>query len=271
MEPQRTQRRKRTRRGKNCNGLRLETAVPGYGPGSVGIILDCDHGHSIIRKQLAVLWRFLCASAPLRFRGRVVEGLGRSWRASTRRFTGDRSKTAKASGAEQAQLVHRHKPFERVLDFDRPPFAKVVVGGRTNLCYNAVDRHLAARGGQKALVYISTETDEEKNLYVSTATCGGEPFRCRDAQPGRRKRRPNHHLHADDRGSLRRDAGLCPHRRYRLGRVAASLRTAWLRASTTRGPSSSSPPTPACVPARPSPTSICWTRPSDSPVSRQRR
>jgi propionyl-CoA synthetase len=65
--------------------------------------------------------------------------------------------------AEQAQLVHWHKPFERVLDFSRPPFAKWFLGGQTNLCYNAVDRHLATRGEQKALVYISTETGEEKS------------------------------------------------------------------------------------------------------------
>jgi propionyl-CoA synthetase len=31
--------------------------------------------------------------------------------------------------------------------------------GRTNLCYNAVDRHLAARGDQRALIAVSTETD----------------------------------------------------------------------------------------------------------------
>jgi propionyl-CoA synthetase len=65
--------------------------------------------------------------------------------------------------AEQAQLVHWHRPFERVLDFGRPPFAKWFVGGQTNLCYNAVDRHLPARSSQKALVYISTETGEEKS------------------------------------------------------------------------------------------------------------
>jgi propionyl-CoA synthetase len=65
--------------------------------------------------------------------------------------------------AEQAQLVYWHKPFERVLDFSRPPFAKWFLGGQTNLCYNAVDRHLAVRGDQKALVYISTETGEEKS------------------------------------------------------------------------------------------------------------
>jgi propionyl-CoA synthetase len=38
----------------------------------------------------------------------------------------------------------------------------VQVGGETNLCYNAVDRHAAARPNDRALVYISTETDEEK-------------------------------------------------------------------------------------------------------------
>jgi propionyl-CoA synthetase len=64
--------------------------------------------------------------------------------------------------AEQARLIHWQKPFQKVLDFSRPPFAKWFVGGETNLCYNAVDRHLAARGDQKALVYLSTETDEEK-------------------------------------------------------------------------------------------------------------
>jgi len=61
---------------------------------------------------------------------------------------------------EQAALIDWHRPFERVLDFSRPPFAKWFVGGETNLCHNAVDRHLAARGDQPALVYISTETDQ---------------------------------------------------------------------------------------------------------------
>jgi propionyl-CoA synthetase len=63
---------------------------------------------------------------------------------------------------EQAKMIHWHKPFEKVLDYSRPPFAKWFVGGLTNLCYNAIDRHLATRGDQKALIYISTETDEER-------------------------------------------------------------------------------------------------------------
>jgi propionyl-CoA synthetase len=66
--------------------------------------------------------------------------------------------------AEQAKLVHWQKPFGKVLDFSRPPFAKWFVGGETNLCYNAVDRHIGERGKQKALVYISTERDEEQSF-----------------------------------------------------------------------------------------------------------
>ena len=65
--------------------------------------------------------------------------------------------------AEQAKLIDWETPYEKTLDFSRPPFAKWFVGGRTNLCYNAVDRHAAKRPDARALVYISTETNEEKS------------------------------------------------------------------------------------------------------------
>ena len=64
--------------------------------------------------------------------------------------------------AEQAQLISWHKEPERILDFSRPPFAKWFVGGETNLCYNAVDRHAETRPDDRALIYRSTETGEEK-------------------------------------------------------------------------------------------------------------
>jgi len=38
------------------------------------------------------------------------------------------------------------------------------VGGETNLCHNAVDRHLATRADQKALVWISTEVDAKREF-----------------------------------------------------------------------------------------------------------
>jgi propionyl-CoA synthetase len=64
--------------------------------------------------------------------------------------------------AEQAKLVDWHKPFEKTLDFSHPPFAKWFIGGETNLCYNAVDRHAEARPNDRALVFISTETNKEQ-------------------------------------------------------------------------------------------------------------
>ena len=65
---------------------------------------------------------------------------------------------------EQADRIHWHTPFTQVLDDSRPPFARWFVGGTTNLCYNAIDRHLPERGAQDALVYISTETGVERRL-----------------------------------------------------------------------------------------------------------
>ncbi|MCG3188302.1 MAG: Acetyl-coenzyme A synthetase [Burkholderiaceae bacterium] len=64
--------------------------------------------------------------------------------------------------SEQARLIDWERPFDQVLDYSRPPFARWFVGGRTNLCHNAVDRHLGARGGQAALIYVSTEADREQ-------------------------------------------------------------------------------------------------------------
>ena len=63
--------------------------------------------------------------------------------------------------AEQAQLVDWQTPYSKVCDYSRPPFVKWFSGGKTNLCHNAVDRHAAKRPNDRALIYISTETDEE--------------------------------------------------------------------------------------------------------------
>jgi propionyl-CoA synthetase len=66
--------------------------------------------------------------------------------------------------AEQAEAIHWHKPFHTVCDFRKPPFAKWFVGGETNLCYNAIDRHLPLRAKQVALHYISTEIDAAQSF-----------------------------------------------------------------------------------------------------------
>ncbi len=65
--------------------------------------------------------------------------------------------------AEQARLVDWKTPHLQVCDYSNPPFARWFVGATTNLCHNAVDRHLAERGEQRALVFVSTETGVERS------------------------------------------------------------------------------------------------------------
>ena len=64
---------------------------------------------------------------------------------------------------EQARLIDWQRPFDQVCDASRPPFSRWFVGGTTNLCHNAVDRHLSERADQPALIYVSTETEQERS------------------------------------------------------------------------------------------------------------
>jgi propionyl-CoA synthetase len=63
---------------------------------------------------------------------------------------------------EEAARIDWHTPFSRVLDDSRPPFARWFVGGTTNLCHNAIDRWLPTQADAAALIFVSTETDEER-------------------------------------------------------------------------------------------------------------
>ena len=64
--------------------------------------------------------------------------------------------------AEQSKLIDWHTPFGKVLDYSRPPFARWFCDGTTNLCHNAVDRHLVDSADKPALIYVSTETNVER-------------------------------------------------------------------------------------------------------------
>jgi len=51
------------------------------------------------------------------------------------------------------------RPWTRVLDASRPPFYRWFPGGHLNICFNALDRHVAAgRGEQVALIHDSPVT-----------------------------------------------------------------------------------------------------------------
>ena len=64
--------------------------------------------------------------------------------------------------AEQAELIDWQTPFKQVLDTSRLPLTRWFMGGTTNLCHNAVDRWLPAQADAAALIFVSTETNEER-------------------------------------------------------------------------------------------------------------
>jgi len=54
--------------------------------------------------------------------------------------------------AEQAKRVHWFAPWTKVLDWSNVPFAKWFVGGKTNVAYNCIDRHLNSWRRNKAAI-----------------------------------------------------------------------------------------------------------------------
>ena len=111
-------------------------------------------------------------------------------------------------------------PPSTVLDASRPPFYRWFPDGQLNICYNALDRHVAAgRGDQAALIYDSPVTGTQRTytyaaLRDEVATFAGV-LAGLGVEPGDRVviYLPMVPEAAD------RDAGLRPDRRGALGGV----------------------------------------------------
>ena len=66
---------------------------------------------------------------------------------------------------EAAEAVHWTKKWDAVLDDSDAPFYRWFTGGETNVCYNAVDLHVAqGRGAQAAIIHDSPVTDSQQTL-----------------------------------------------------------------------------------------------------------
>ncbi|MGH6648466.1 propionate--CoA ligase [Aquabacterium sp.] len=65
---------------------------------------------------------------------------------------------------EQSARIDWRRQFDVVCDDSNPPFTRWFVHGLTNLCHNAVDRHVIHRADQPALIHVSTETGTERTL-----------------------------------------------------------------------------------------------------------
>ena len=65
---------------------------------------------------------------------------------------------------KQAERLAWDTRWERVLDWDDPPFAKWFVGGRLNAAYNCVDRHVEAGRGDKVAIHWVGEPGDSRSL-----------------------------------------------------------------------------------------------------------
>ncbi|GIF74061.1 acetate--CoA ligase [Asanoa siamensis] len=66
--------------------------------------------------------------------------------------------------ATQARRLDWTKPWDRILDWDNPPFAKWFVGGELNVAYNCLDRHVAAGNGDKVAIHWEGEPGDTRTL-----------------------------------------------------------------------------------------------------------
>jgi acetyl-CoA synthetase len=65
---------------------------------------------------------------------------------------------------QQAKRLSWAKPWDEVLDWSNPPFAKWFVGGELNVAYNCLDRHLAEGRGDKVAIHWEGEPGDTRTI-----------------------------------------------------------------------------------------------------------
>ena len=69
-------------------------------------------------------------------------------------------------GEQARRQLHWFQPFDTVLDWSNPPFARWFEGGSTNLSYNCLDRHLdGPRAEKTALIWEGEPGDSRSFTY----------------------------------------------------------------------------------------------------------
>jgi acetyl-CoA synthetase len=69
--------------------------------------------------------------------------------------------------AKQAERLAWAKPWDQILDWSNPPFAKWFVGGELNIAYNCVDRHVEAGHGDKVAIHWEGEPGDTRTVTYS--------------------------------------------------------------------------------------------------------
>ncbi|WP_037606944.1 acetate--CoA ligase [Streptacidiphilus rugosus] len=81
--------------------------------------------------------------------------------------------------AEQARRLDWEREWDQVLDWSGAPFARWFTGGRLNVAYNCVDRHVEAGHGDRIALHFEGEPGDRRS--VSYAELHGEVCRAANA------------------------------------------------------------------------------------------
>ena len=72
--------------------------------------------------------------------------------------------------AEQANRLHWHKPFTKVLDWSEAPVAKWFDDGELNVAYNCLDRHVLAGNGERIAIHFEGEPGDSRSYTYAELT-----------------------------------------------------------------------------------------------------
>jgi len=67
--------------------------------------------------------------------------------------------------AEQAEMIHWFKKWDKVHEW-KPPFAKWFIGGKTNIAYNCLDRHLENGRADKVAIIWEGEPEGDSTKFT---------------------------------------------------------------------------------------------------------
>jgi acetyl-CoA synthetase len=116
--------------------------------------------HGLTEAQIAVHWK---EEAYIRPPARFIAQANLNDNSALERFS---EKNFPECFREYAELLHWDQYWHTTLDTDHPPFWKWFVGGRLNVAYNCVDRHLAKYKNKAALIFVP-EPEEENHIVIT--------------------------------------------------------------------------------------------------------
>ena len=117
---------------------------------------------------------------------------GRVRRAGERAARDLRRATSRSSGRREGrERVTWFEPFTELYEWE-PPYAKWYLGGKLNVCFNCVDRHVEAGRGDKVAFHWEGEPEGERARDHATRSCSAmssaSRTRSRSSASGRARR-----------------------------------------------------------------------------------